>query len=89
MSVLAAPTEKDLAKIEAQIKQAKQQQAESQRKSQALDKEVKNVQKRENIKYDLCPDKNYGFNGIEKGGSETTGFDGIWDWMSNQKKENK
>ncbi len=41
----AAPTAKDLAKIEAQIKQAKQQQAESQRKSQALDKEVKNVQK--------------------------------------------
>lgn len=51
--------------------------------------EVKNVQKRENIKYDLGPDKNYGFNGIEKGGTETTGFDGIWDWMSNQKKENK
>ena len=45
MSVVAAPTEKDLAKIEAQIQQAKQQQAESQRKSQALDKEVKNVQK--------------------------------------------
>ena len=42
---------------------------------------------RENIKYDLGPDKNYGFNGIEKGGTETTGFDGIWDWMSNQKKE--
>lgn len=41
----AAPTEKDLAKIEAQIKQAKEQQAENQRKSQALDKEVKNVQK--------------------------------------------
>ena len=41
----AAPTKQDLAKIEAQIKQAKQQQAESQRKSQALDKEVKNVQK--------------------------------------------
>lgn len=43
--VFAASTEKDLAKIEAQIKQAKQQQAESQRKSQALDKEVKSVQK--------------------------------------------
>ena len=42
---LAAPTEKDLAKIEAEIKQAKEQQAENQRKSQALDKEVKNVQK--------------------------------------------
>ena len=41
----ATPTKNDLAKIEAQIKQAKQQQAESQRKSQALDKEVKNVQK--------------------------------------------
>ena len=49
--------------------------------------EVKMVQKRENINYDLGPDKNYGFNGIEKGGTETTGFDGIWDWMSNQKKE--
>lgn len=44
-AAIAAPTAKDLAKIEAQIKQAKQQQAESQRKSQALDKEVKNVQK--------------------------------------------
>ena len=45
MSLSAAPTAQDLAKIEAEIKQAKQQQAESQRKSQALDKEVKNVQK--------------------------------------------
>ena len=44
-AAVAAPTAKDLAKIEAQIKQAKQQQAENQRKSQALDKEVKNVQK--------------------------------------------
>ena len=41
----AAPSAKDLEKIEAEIKQAQQQQAESQRKSQALDKEVKNVQK--------------------------------------------
>jgi len=44
-AVIAAPTAKDLAKIEAQIKQAKQQQDESHRKSQALDKEVKSVQK--------------------------------------------
>ncbi len=43
--VYAAPTANDLAKIEAQIKQAKEQQAENQRKSQAMDKEVKNVQK--------------------------------------------
>lgn len=43
--VHAAPTEKDLAKIEAQIKQAKEQQAENQRKSKAMDKEVKSVQK--------------------------------------------
>ena len=42
---MAAPTEKDLAKIEAAIKQAKEQQAENQRKSKAMDKEVKNVQK--------------------------------------------
>ena len=44
-STFAAPTASDLAKLEAQIKQAKQQQAESQKKSQALDKEVKSVQK--------------------------------------------
>ncbi|MBQ4472084.1 MAG: peptidoglycan DD-metalloendopeptidase family protein [Alphaproteobacteria bacterium] len=41
----AAPTAKDLAKIEAQIKQEKKVQAENKRKSQALDKEVQNVQK--------------------------------------------
>ncbi len=43
-AVLAAPTQKDLAKIEAQIKQEKQLQTESRRKSQELSKEVKNVQ---------------------------------------------
>ena len=43
--VYATPTEKDLAKIEAEIKQAKEQQAENQRKSKAMDQEVKNVQK--------------------------------------------
>ena len=42
---IAAPTAQDLEKIEAQIKKEKKQQAENQRKSQALDKEVKNVQK--------------------------------------------
>ena len=36
--------------------------------------------------YEISLLKNYVFNGIEKGGTETTGFDGIWDWMSNQKK---
>lgn len=41
----ANPTANDLAKIEAEIKQAKAQQEENQRKSQAMDKEVKNVQK--------------------------------------------
>ena len=41
----ATPTEKDLAKIEAEIKQAKEQQAENQRKSKAMDQEVKTVQK--------------------------------------------
>lgn len=41
----ATPTANDLAKIEAQIKQAKEQQEENQRKSKAMDKEVKNVQK--------------------------------------------
>ena len=45
LPAFAAPTANDLAKIEAQIKQAKQQQAENQKKSQALEKEVKNVQK--------------------------------------------
>ena len=45
LPVFAAPTEQDLEKIQAQIEQAKKQQAESQRKSQALDKEVKTVQK--------------------------------------------
>ena len=42
---LAAPTAKDLAKIEAQIKEEKKVQAENKRKSQALSKEVQNVQK--------------------------------------------
>lgn len=45
LAALAAPTAKDLAKIEAQIKQEKKLQDENKRKSQALDKEVKNVQK--------------------------------------------
>ncbi len=44
-AVLAAPTAKDLAKIEAQIKQAKQQEQENQRKSKELSAEVKSVQK--------------------------------------------
>ena len=44
-TAVAAPTAKDLAKIEAQIKKEKQVQAESKRKSQALSKEVQNVQK--------------------------------------------
>ena len=44
-TVFAAPSAKDLAKIEAEMKQAQKQQEENQRKSQALDKEVKSVQK--------------------------------------------
>ena len=45
VSVLATPSTSDLAKIEEQIKQEKKLQAESQRKSQALSKEVQSVQK--------------------------------------------
>ena len=41
----AAPTQKDLAKLEAEIKQEQQAQAEHKRKSQALSQEVKTVQK--------------------------------------------
>ncbi len=44
-TVMAAPSANDLAKIEEQIKQEKKVQAESQRKSQALSKEVQSVQK--------------------------------------------
>ena len=44
-SVWAAPSKKDLEKIEAQIKKEKKVQEENKRKSQALSQEVKSVQK--------------------------------------------
>ncbi|MBP5342753.1 prolyl oligopeptidase family serine peptidase [bacterium] len=49
--------------------------------------EVKKVQSIKNISYNKGTESNYGFIGTYEGGTETVeNYDGIWDWMSNQKR---
>ena len=49
--------------------------------------QVKKVQDKSKIKYGLGENNDYGFIGNSEGGTETVlNYDGIWDWMSSQKR---